>query len=345
MITEIGSEFWNISSRKTDKKYFLSGRTALDYIIRDIKQTHTVKSALLPSYCCHTMIEPFYRNGIKVRFYDVFFDREIGLRAEIPKAYPNEIFYYMKYFGYGNIQGVNIEYIKSKWELIIQDKTHSWLSDNEDDFYDYSYASYRKWFGISGIAVAEKNAGKFVICCGNETNKQYCRLRKNAALLKNKYMCGENVEKSTYLSMFNEAEELLERDYVGYVPEADAFEGFLNVDTDIIKKKRKENAKILTDGLRDNPEISLIFQKTDVYDVPLFIPVIIKAGRDGLKNFLIENNIYCPVHWVFSEYHKELNERSRAIYQQELSLICDQRYNAEDMKRILNVIYAYYVRR
>lgn len=345
MINEIGSEFWNASSCRNDKKYFLSGRTALDYIIRDIKQTHTIYSVLLPSYCCHTMIEPFYRNGIKVRFYDVFFDRETGLRAEIPKAHPNEIFYYMKYFGYGNIQDINLEHIKCEWELIIQDRTHSWLSDDGDNNCDYSYASYRKWFGISGIAVAEKNAGQFVIDCGKETNKEYCKLRKNAASLKNKYMLGENIEKNAYLSIFNEAEELLERDYVGYVPESDAFESLLKVDTNIIKKKRTENARILTEGLVNNPEISLIFQETDIYDVPLFVPVIIKADRDGLKKYLIENKIYCPVHWAFSEYHKGLNERSQAIYQQELSLICDQRYNADDMNRILNVIDMYCTRR
>ena len=63
---EIGSEFCNADPVGRAKKFFISGRTALDYIIRDILNKYDIKSALLPSYCCHTMIEPFLKTQIAI---------------------------------------------------------------------------------------------------------------------------------------------------------------------------------------------------------------------------------------------------------------------------------------
>ena len=98
---EMGSEFWEASDTGK-KKYLLSGRTALEYIIRDILEEHYVTSVLMPSYCCHTMVEPFVRHGIKVRFYDIYFDRSRGLCADLPEgreaSQDDGIFYYHIFF-------------------------------------------------------------------------------------------------------------------------------------------------------------------------------------------------------------------------------------------------------
>ena len=38
---------------------------------------------------------------------------------------------------------------------------------------------------------------------------------------------------------------------------------------------------------------------------PLFVPLFLESKkRDGLRKFLIENRIYCPIHWGVSEYHE-----------------------------------------
>ena len=68
-------------------------------------------------------------------------------------------------------------------------------------------------------------------------------------------------------------------------------------------------------------------------DTPIFLPIFMETKeRDGLRKHLIEMGIYCPVHWPKPE-GCESN-----IYDLELSLICDQRYGIEDMKRIVSVI-------
>ena len=89
------------------------------------------------------------------------------------------------------------------------------------------------------------------------------------------------------------------------------------------------------------PEIKLIYEKLSEADVPLFVPTMIKDDRDRLRRHLIDKKIYCPIHWPISEYHYGISDLSKKIYEEELSLVCDQRYTEEDMNRIVYEIKAY----
>lgn len=365
MVKEIGSEFWNVPQKHQNIKFLLSGRTALEYIIREILSGCKADSVLLPSYCCHTMIEPFVRHGISIRFYDVYFDETLGLCADIPEPKKNEIFYYMTYFGTLNLQGINVGDIRRKWRFIIDDSTHSWMSKrairasgsepltglagvarqigSEEDA-DYRFISFRKWTGLDAIAVAVKKDGQFQTESKKCTNKQYCDKRNLAFSLKNAYMSGESQDKAEFLTVFNEAEEMLEEDYVGYRPSIDTIEKLSNLDISFIKRKHRENAAALIAGLNDISGIHLVFEKIDECETPLFIPILIPEGRDGLRKFLIDNQVYCPVHWPLSEYHVGLSQRGKEIYAMELSLVCDQRYSVEDMERVVKLIRQYFAK-
>lgn len=343
MSKEIGSEFWNAGPRRRDSVYLLSGRTALEYIIRDILKIHTVSSVLLPSYCCHTMIEPFCRHGISIRFYDVFFDGSEGITAEIPTIQEDEIFYYLTYFGFGKINGIPIERIRNESEVIIEDCTHSWLTGKQLECSDYSYTSYRKWTGFSGIANASKSSGCFAeIPC--ERNEVYCEMRRRAYAMKQDYIENGTGEKQAFLSLFGEAEELLEENYVGYLPEDQAVVELLNFDMNRTRDTRRRNATVLLNGLKRIPEISVLCSEMSDSDSPLFVPILVPYDRTGLRKYLIEKSIYCPIHWPLSSYHEGISERAKMIYEQELSLLCDQRYDEDDMHRIIDSIQAYYMR-
>lgn len=343
MLKEIGSEFWNDGPVRRDTVYLLSGRTALEYIIRDILKHYNVKSVLLPSYCCHTMIEPFFRHGISVRFYDVYFDEINGLSAEVPQAQENEIFYYMTYFGFHQLMGVELNIIRNDFTVVIEDRTHSWLSGDSSCHADYSYTSYRKWTGFDAIALARKETGAFS-GFPEDTNIGYSNLRKQAFSLKRAFMDSGIGEKQVFLDLFEKAEELLETDYVGYKPSLNTMAAFLQLDTETIARKRGQNARILIDGLQDIPEIKLVFQSMDDNEVPLFVPVLIRENRVEFRKYLIDNEIYCPTHWPKSEYHKGISQRGEDLYDQELSLVCDQRYDSDDMNRIIECIRKYYER-
>ena len=68
--------------------------------------------------------------------------------------------------------------------------------------------------------------------------------------------------------------------------------------------------------------------------VPIFVP---KNRRNELKQYLINNEIYCPIHWPVSKFH-QLDDKTQYIYENELSLVCDQRYIEEDMYRMVKTI-------
>lgn len=51
---------------------------------------------------------------------------------------------------------------------------------------------------------------------------------------------------------------------------------------------------------------------------------------------MFANGIFTPIHWPYIS--EAMNGKYNTIYSDELSLICDQRYNLSDMDRILGVL-------
>ena len=91
------------------------------------------------------------------------------------------------------------------------------------------------------------------------------------------------------------------------------------------KRKRVENAKLIYDNMKNKYKELLPFKLTE-NDCPLFVPILYKH-RDNLRKELINNRIYCPIHWPCVN-----GMNDSIIYANELSLICDQRYTSEDIQ-------------
>ena len=102
-----------------------------------------------------------------------------------------------------------------------------------------------------------------------------------------------------------------------------------------MRHKRRENAKYLHEHLKG---VRFIDELTD-NAVPLLVPVFFDSSeqRNAVRKKLIEAQIYCPIHWPKpAQIPAEL--KSNKIYDTELSLICDQRYDLADMQRIVTQI-------
>ena len=344
-MVEIGSEFWTIESQKFDIRFFLSGRTALDFIIRDILTEREICTVHMPSFCCHTMIEPFVRNKIPVLFYDVFFENGI-LTASVPKIHSNDIFFCIKYFGYEKQEMGNLPEIKNSGCTVIEDTTHSWLMHSEKadepSLADYSFTSFRKWTGFTGIATAKKESGKFLIPQKCLVHEEYEALRKDAQEKKHRYIQSSIVNKQDFLEKFSVSEDLLERDYLDYQPTAESIAALACLDKEQIKAKRRENAKILLDGISETKGISPMFPRLEPHDAPLCVPVLVNNSiRDNLRKHLISQQIYCPVHWPLSSLHDNISDKAKEIYNSQLSFVCDQRYSDADMKKFVESINSF----
>lgn len=341
---EIGSEFWKRKNYfiKGNETLFQSGRTALEAIIRDAIKNYAVTSAILPSYCCDSMIEPFIRNNISVRFYEISFGSDNQLRAVLPEAREHEIILFMTYFGASELNELEQSEI-NKWAVSIEDRTHSCFSGVSGYKATYSFESYRKWFALDGLAVARKNIGR--IAEPHIPNYRFSELRNTGFDLKSRFMDGENIKKQDFLDLFSLAGQALAEDYIDKSPTANAIIDYYEIICNIgeIREIRKRNAEILRQGIEDITQINVLTDNSHNQDCPLFLGISVNDGyRNQLREYLIKNHIYCPVHWPVTAYHEGLTRNEQVVYSKTLSLICDQRYSVEDMLRFANCIQEFF---
>ena len=319
MRIEIGSEFWDVPVTSInnnlfneDTAWFLSGRSALRAIIQDIKKERNASTVAIPSWCCDSMISPFLIEKLKVFFYPMFapddVKREITSKCDIVLV--------TDYFGYQS----DTEFSDG---IVIRDLTHSVFNNNHRDA-SYYFGSLRKWCGIytGGFAVGIDGV--------ENTSDEYIALRKEAMQKKKEYISGKSSNKE-YIDIFNKAEELLDSCLIAGAADRD-IDIANHVDVELIVNRRRGNAAILLDAFAD----IAVFKEMKQYDCPLFVPIRVD-NRDKLRRYLIEHEIYCPVHWPLTDLHA-INESDMIIYQEELSLVCDQRYSEEDMYRVVEEV-------
>ncbi len=318
---EIGSEFWSAPVTPCENGifpentgWFLSGRVALRSVIEDIKAHRSINSVFLPSWCCESMISPFLQAGISVDFYPVYIGGE-GLVCQYP--HKGDGLLTVDYFGYTDT-------LPDFDGVVIRDMTHSVFSSTMTGA-DYYFGSLRKWCGVAtgGFAVgagATPEAGADL----------YIELRSKGMEQKAEYINGKRADKG-FLKLFAAAEEKL--DACGIVSAtAKDIDTAKKLDVDYIVKKRRENARILTEELND----ICIFKSVAEGAAPLFVPICIE-NRDKLRRYLTDNGVYCPVHWPVSEMHA-VSGKTAEPYEKGISLICDQRYGTEDMERIAKLV-------
>lgn len=345
---EIGSEFWlerepaAVSQR--DGCYVLSGRTAIDLIIQDIAKMRTVHKVYMPAWGCDSMIAPFQERGIDERFYDVEQNADNDKSVKSGKSVVNyktntdctdetDVFYVTNYFGYENTLPIEtIKEFKAIGAIILYDRTHSFLMENDPylELADYSFASIRKWMGVIGGAVVNG-----VKDC---QLKPYPHLdcKEKAMRMKKAFIEGDtSIDKQAFLSLYGEFGHHLVEDYRNYEMDDLSYALYKTEDFAAMRHKRRENAKYLHEHLKGVRFLGKLTDNT----VPLFVPVFFDTTeqRNAVRKKLIEAQIYCPIHWP-KPAQIPTNFEANRIYDTELSLICDQRYNIEDMARIVAII-------
>ena len=318
MFKEIGSDYALTPISKSigvrfpcDGSLVFSGRTAIEAVLKCIPNA---KTALLPSYCCDSMIVPFQKAGLRVSFFETNYKDEFNYRIRESA----DILLWNNYFGFSND-------MPEFDGIIIEDITHSLLSENQyHQRSDYYVASLRKWEPIA--------SGGFCSVATDylEPPKEYLDLKLKAMDLKTSYLAGKPIRKDSFLNLFRESNEWLKNNYSGLSIDKYSKDYLDHVDVEKQRRIRRANAKALYDGL--DGIVQFMFP-VDQMDCPLFVPIILSDNRDKVRRHLIQNNIYCPIHWPHPNAECESN-----IYDMELSLICDQRYGEEDMRRIVDTL-------
>lgn len=346
---EIGSEFWEFEDElKNDNKEFwkfgrdtkftLSGRTSIYYVLKNILKNRNIKKAYLPSYSCFSMAEPFMDLGIEVEYYDVYYNE--GLKYDIDIREDIDIFLAMNYFGYSNTNMDSyIEKFKSAGKIVIEDITHSIFSSKQySEHSDYLIGSLRKWFPIASGGIAVCKNSNFEIDLEKSTNEKMIDRKKIAMKNKKDYIeKKDNISKETFLNEYYESGKILEEDYKNYSIDEESFKIIMGINLEYIKKSRIENSKVIYDKLKNNINVKFLIDDYNENDGLLFVPIILeKEKRNILRQYLIENKIYLPVHWP-------QEEKINNIFENELSLICDQRYNKFQIEQYLDLLLDFFI--
>jgi hypothetical protein len=366
---EIGSEFWldlNLDSDKlikkpsktsdinkflyigNDRRLLFSGRTAIDFVLQDIP-IH-VKKVYMPSYCCESMLQPFLDRGIFIEYYDVLIGDQ-GLKYLIDINEETDIFFAISYFGYGmsNMDSY-IDKFKKRNILVIEDITHRIFNKkNHCHNSDYLIASLRKWFPLLSGGLAIKAKGGFKDIWLQDPVEEHINKRLEAMKLKAKYMNGmdktDDNLKNKFLSLYSEFNRSIYNNYRNFKIDK-LSQGLLErIIPEYLIEKRRNNAELLHSCLDKIDGVTPLFYNKDfTRDCPLFVPIRVeKKIRPKLVDFLKLHRIYCPIHWpIFSGLN--LNDLTEEIYNEELSLVCDQRYGEKDMKRLIGVLKEFFKR-
>lgn len=350
---EIGSEFWldSIPSESKDElpKWLSkfgdvvltsSGRGAITLLLHHLKPKF--KTVLMPAYICDSVILPFIEHGYSCCFYEV--NEDLSPNIESVSTYKQiGIFFHMGYYGFPtNFNLIEIiTRLKSQSTVIVEDITHTLFSDYKRfEGNDYYIASIRKWFGVpSGGLLASIDNSK-IIKNNLSYNKNFSSLRRQALLLKSKYFKdGDEILKTLYLDLFTKAENLLDEDVLPYSIDYLSKDLIAALDINGLIETRRLNYNILNNSLKDVNWIESVFTDISEEVCPMFYPVFIKNCRNEIRKKLIEEKIYCPIHWPIPD-RIEFNKfkRSLEVYNMILSIPCDQRYMRCDMERVVSMI-------
>ena len=112
-----------------------------------------------------------------------------------------------------------------------------------------------------------------------------------------------------------------------------------NLDKENLKRKRRENFRLLEEFLKG--PIQKVFTLGSK-EVPLYYPIVVK-DRASLQKHLVSNAIYAPVVWPKDEIQPVQCDGAENAYQNLLCIPIDQRYDTDDMNRVVETINGFYL--
>lgn len=287
-----------------------SGRNAFKYILK----TRKPKKIFIPNYICDSIIEPLEELKISYEFFNV--DENFEIVQDI-RLKENEIIFYVNYFA---LKSKYIENLAHKYNNnLIVDNTQAFFEKPLKDI-DTIY-SPRKFFGVSdGGYLSTTVFFKENLEQGESYDSSIQllgRIDKNASSFYNDYQKAEQRLINQPIKQMSKLTQNI----------------LSSIDYEDVIKRRKENFDYLHKELGN---INLIKIESDLDFVPFVYYFMIE--NDNLRQKLIENKIYVAKYWNEVLERKHVSDVEKDFVNKILPLPVDQRYDIDDMKRILKMI-------
>ena len=301
----------------------------------------------IPSFSCHSITDAFLSCDCRIRYYPVNCDGLTIAVAELftlLEKHKPAILYTCPLFGFDTLSLLRERYrdIQRMGIVIMEDVTHSLLSGFASTSADVVVCSLRKWLEIpdGGFVWGLKN---FDVEGFYQTHQEETDVVKNfinASKLKLEFLRTRNDElKEVFLPLFYKNNGIFGDASRRYRMSSFSLDILMHADFKRIIETRRANYNYLLDHI-NNPLVEIIFSSLPFDVVPLYMQVYVHKGqRDLLQQALIKERLFCPIIWHTPERVLEQYPLENVIFHDDmLSLVIDQRYDIQDMERLVQNI-------
>lgn len=312
MHKEIGGylelDTYNLTMLHKDGIMLNCGRSALAYII----ESNNIKTIWIPYYICDSIIQICKKYNVEINRYRI----DISLNPILDEIDVHQWLYIVNY--YGQLSNDFLNNLSKKFNNLIIDNAQSYFSapiNNANTLY-----TCRKFFGVSdGAILYTKNRIKRKL----KTDISYERM----IFVLGRYEC--NAEK--FYNIASDNNDLFSNYDIMNMSKLTR-NLLCGINYDQVKHRRTENFKCLSNELND---INILNLKSveGAYMYPFFTN---KANI--IKEKLLKQKIYIPVLWPNVLDEMEENTLEYKLASNVLPLPVDQRYNLNDMNRIIKII-------
>ena len=357
MLSEIGSNFWlnpnqsfndtNIGTpeqfkcKGSDYVWLSTGRSAIKYVLKSIesRKQNLKKVAILPSFTCDSVFEPFIHLGYEVYYYPVKRDLSITSNAILETIFNHDasLVLFHRYFGFNTLDDQidrMCDLLRGFGKYTIEDCTQCLYSNIPRAKSDFTLGSIRKWTGTPDGGFAVCREGVFENKPKN-FDRALEQAKVRASYAKYLYLFEHEGGKNEMLALYRKAEDILEQQNEFYDISPMSIKVQANLDEDELTKKRRKNFNFLFQYLKG--DIQPLFELGESQFVPLYFPIFVN-DRVSLQKHLVNNAIYAPVVWPKDEHQPTQCEGAEYAYNHLLCIPIDQRYGIDDMKRVVEVI-------
>jgi hypothetical protein len=286
-----------------------SGRACFEALLRTIKP----RRVLMPKYTCDVMLEPLKNTQTAYDFYAITEQLEI---KDLPELTKDELLLYVNYFG-----------VKDDYVQRLAERYGSRLViDNAQAFYAppipgaHTLYSPRKFFGLPDGGIIYSNVSIGIHNLEQDTSYGRCmhllkRIDKGAEAGYQDFKIDDaSLNSQPIRTMSNLTRRLLG-----------------DIDFAAIRTRREANYKILHQALRDKNQLRL----SDTPTGPMVYPF---RAQEGLRQKLIDAKVYVATYWPNVYEWAQSTETEYMLVDSIVALPIDQRYGADEMQRILEVI-------
>jgi hypothetical protein len=310
-----------------------SGRSALYQVLRHLKEKG-VSRIHLPAFLCDSIMLPVKTLGLDYSFYPV----DETLTAQ-PDPSNNDAVLIIHYFGRINPAVHELRKGSGTTHHLIEDACQAlltdWTSGNCDGI--HYLLSPRKfgpvplggWCNLPEMAVEQSAAA---------TNR--ASLSMVARFVKAAYLADTtaNVETETekfYLEAFEQTENALDELSTSGLPEW-MLKIIAGVDWSVVARSRVQNQRFLISELSELFEFPIPHFGEN--EVPLGQPLLVE-DRDGLREALARNRIFCPIHWHLpSEVAAARFPQEHGLSSHLMTIPIDQRYDTSRLSQLVEII-------